>query len=273
MHVSCKKDKNWLEITLKMLQEEGYIIVEGVLDNDMLRRADDGLYNVRDLIFKEIGAERLQRAGEVGVLRLIAKYDPFFLKLLELPEILEIVDNTVTNTAIVHVQNGFILPPLSPNEIRDVSQTRFHMDFTRVLNNYLCSVNALLLIDEFTAENGGTLVVPHSQQMAQRPDNDYLNKNAISVEAPAGSMIVFDSTLWHAAGANKSNKDRKGINQQYTRSYFKQQMDYVRAIGDDVILAQQPRLQQLLGYYTRIPGSLDEYYRPSDQRLYRGGQG
>jgi ectoine hydroxylase-related dioxygenase (phytanoyl-CoA dioxygenase family) len=86
-------------------------------------------------------------------------------------------------------------------------------------------------------------------------------------------MVVFDSTLWHAAGANMSGKDRVAINHQFTRSYIKQQIDYVRALGDKLILAQKPRTQQLLGWYTRVVTSLDEYYRPEAERLYRRGQG
>ena len=49
--------------------------------------------------------------------------------------------------------------------------------------------------------------------------------------------------------------------------------DYVRALGDEIVLAQQPRTQQLLGWYTRVVTSLDEYYRPASERLYRSGQG
>lgn len=269
----CKNDANWLEVTLEALKREGYIIVEGVLDDDLLAQTSEALYKVQQKIHQEVGLERLQRAGEVGIMRLLPKYEPIFLELLKIPEVLAIVDNTVSNTAIMHVQNGFILPPLAEGEARDIFQTRFHMDFNRVLNGFMCSVNTLFMIDEFTAENGGTLIVPCTHQMMERPSNDYLKENAISAEGPAGSMIVFDSTLWHAAGPNLSNKDRKGINLQFTRSYFKQQMDYVRALGDEVILSQPDRVQQILGYYTRVPTSLDEFYRPADQRLYRGGQG
>src|ERR687890_978256 len=69
---------------------------------------------------------------------------------------------------------------------------------------------------------------------------------------PAGSMIVFDSTLWHAAGINVSGADRLAVNQQFTRSFIKPQIDYVRALGDEAILRQRPRTQQLLGWYTRV---------------------
>jgi ectoine hydroxylase-related dioxygenase (phytanoyl-CoA dioxygenase family) len=53
----------------------------------------------------------------------------------------------------------------------------------------------------------------------------------------------------------------------------KQQIDYVRALGDPAIQALPARSQQLLGYYTRVVTSLDEYYRTGDERLYRAGQG
>ena len=70
-----------------------------------------------------------------------------------------------------------------------------------------------------------------------------------------------------------SGRDRMAINQQFTRSYVKQQVDYVRALGDETVRAQQDRTQQLLGWYTRVVTSLDEFYVPSEQRLYRSGQG
>ncbi|HYL18353.1 MAG TPA: phytanoyl-CoA dioxygenase family protein, partial [Burkholderiales bacterium] len=89
----------------------------------------------------------------------------------------------------------------------------------------------------------------------------------------AGSMIVFDSTLWHAAGQNVSGADRLAINHQFTRSFIKQQIDYVRAMDEVQLLALPARSQQLLGYYTRVVTSLDEYYRPEAERLYRKGQG
>ena len=131
----------------------------------------------------------------------------------------------------------------------------------------------MLTLDDFTAENGGTLVVAGTHQRPERPEELYLEAAAVPVECPAGSMIVFDSTLWHAAGPNRSDRDRLAINHQFTRSFFKQQIDYARALGDELVLAQPPRIQQVLGWYTRVVSSLDDYYRPADERLYRSGQG
>ncbi|HEX6390562.1 MAG TPA: phytanoyl-CoA dioxygenase family protein, partial [Solirubrobacteraceae bacterium] len=147
-------------------------------------------------------------------------------------------------------------------------QTRLHRDFPRYLNGHVASVNTFLAIDAFTADNGATLFVPGSHQQEAQP-----TREPVPALCPAGSMIVFDSTLWHAAGANVCGRDRLAINQQFTHSFIKQQIDYVRALGDAVVLRQSPRTQQLLGWYTRVVTSLDEYYRAPDERLYRAGQG
>jgi len=231
------------------------------------------MYRAQEKILSDVGKERLDRAGEVGVLRLMMKYDRHFFKFLEIPELLEIIDNTVSNTAIMHLQNGFILPSSTGEHTPQVFQNRFHQDFPRVLNGFVASINMMFAIDEFSRGTGATHVVPKTHQRVPRPDEDYLSKNAVAVECPAGSMVVFDSTLWHAAGDNTSGKDRLAVNHQFTRSYFKQQIDYVRALGEIVVLSQPPRTQQLLGWYTRVVTSLDEYYRSESDRLYRKDQG
>ena len=255
-----------------MLDTQGYAVVEGVMDTALCARVRTAMYEVQAKISADIGADRLQRAGEVGVLRLMARFDSVFFQLLVLPEVLAIVDATVSPTAILHLQNGFILPP-SRGEPEDVFQRRFHQDFPRDLSGYRASVNVLLAIDEFRADNGATLVVPGSQLRGTGPLPEVAKMTAHPATCPAGSMVIFDSTLWHAAGPNVSDADRLAVNHQFTRSWIKPQIDYVRALGDQIVRMQPPRTQQLLGWYTRVVTSLDDYYQPVDQRLYRAGQG
>jgi ectoine hydroxylase-related dioxygenase (phytanoyl-CoA dioxygenase family) len=231
------------------------------------------MYGVQERILTEIGEDRLSMAGELGVLRLMMRYDPHFFTFLEIPEVLNVVDGVLSNTAILHLQNGFILPSFPPVSTPTVFQNEFHQDFPRVLSGYIASVNIMFAIDPFTEDNGATLVAPGTHQRMEVPDRAYLARNAVPVECAAGAMLIFDSTLWHAAGRNTSGKDRLAINHQFTRSFFKQQIDYVRALGDDVIQGQPTRTQQLLGWYSRVVTSLDEYYQPPDKRLYRKGQG
>lgn len=273
MRTHCAHDEDWLPATLAAVHHQGYAVVEGVLSDVEIEETGAALYRAQAAIKEELGEARLKAAGELGVLRLMMRYEPYFFKFLEIPALLAVVDATVSETAILHLQNGFILPSYEDGAAPQVFQNRFHQDFPRVLNGYMASINTLFAISDFTAGNGGTLVVPGTHQRTNAPSADYMHRAAVAVECPAGSMIVFDSTLWHAAGMNVSGQDRLGINHQFTRSYIKQQIDYVRALGEATVTRLPARSQQLLGYYTRVVTSLDEYYRPADQRLYRAGQG
>jgi ectoine hydroxylase-related dioxygenase (phytanoyl-CoA dioxygenase family) len=272
--LNCKTEPAWKAHAIEAVRNEGFCVVEDVLDDGFLAATRSAMYGVQAGIRRDVGEERMRRAGELGVLRLMLKYDAHFLRFLEIPEVLEIVDATVSDTAILHLQNGFILPSFEAGDgTPQVFQNTFHRDFPRHLNGYMASINVFFAIDPFRAENGATWVVPGSQHRAEVPTAGYCKAHGIPATCRAGSMIVFDSTLWHAAGENTSGQDRLAINHQFTRSFIKQQIDYVRAIGEASIADLAPRTQQLLGYYTRVVTSLDEYYRPEAGRLYRRGQG
>jgi ectoine hydroxylase-related dioxygenase (phytanoyl-CoA dioxygenase family) len=266
-------DVKWIDRAVQDLDQLGYAVVEGVLAGMFLQQTRDAMYRVQGAIRDEVGEARLSRAGELGVLRLMLRFDDHFFRFLEIPELVAVVDRVLSPTAILHLQNGFILPSHAEGEKPAVFQTRYHQDFPRVLNGYLASLNVFFAIDAFTATNGATWVVPGTQQRIEPPSPEEISTRAHPVECPAGSMILFDSTLWHAAGANTSGRDRLAINHQFTRSFIKQQIDYVRALGEDVVTSQAPRTQQLLGWYTRVVTSLEEYYQPEERRLYRRGQG
>ena len=257
---------------LEAIRLVGYAVIPSVLDEDLIAKIASSMHGAHARIIAEVGHERLERAGEMGVLRAMMGYDATFFRLLEQPEILALVDATVGEQAILHLQNGFILPSHTEATPR-VFQNVFHRDFPRYLNGYVASINVMLAIDPFTADNGATLVVPGSHQQPAQPDTAYMERSAIPVTCTAGSLVAFDSTLWHAAGRNTSGAERLAINHQFTRSWIKQQVDYVRALGDEIVLGLPPRTQQILGWYTRVVTSLDEYYQPQERRLYRSGQG
>jgi ectoine hydroxylase-related dioxygenase (phytanoyl-CoA dioxygenase family) len=263
----------WFGDAMHSIRCDGYAIVEDVLPRAWLERTREAMYRVHECILADVGAQRLERAGELGVLRLMLRYDGHFYSLLELEEVLAVVDASLSSTAILHLQNGLILPPCGERRAGERFQTTFQRDFPRYLGGYVASLNTLIAIDDFTTTNGATLLVPGSHQRSLAPDHEEMEATAVPAVCPAGSMIAFDSTLWHAAGVNRSGRDRLAINQQFTRSFIQPQVDYVRALGDEIVLRREPRTQQLLGWYTQAVTSLDEFYRSAGERLYRGGQG
>lgn len=132
---------------------------------------------------------------------------------------------------------------------------------------------ALVLLDDFTVDNGATLFLPGSQNAAEKPDESVFEHNARKALGSAGSIYLFDSRIWHAAGINRTAQPRRCLTITFTRSYFKPQFDYCRVLGDDFCRSQSPAVQQLLGWYARTPSTLHEWYQPEGQRFYRKNQG
>jgi len=83
------------------------------------------------------------------------------------------------------------------------------------------------------------------------PSDAYIAANRVVASAPAGSAIVFDTMLFHRAGANSSANIRRAVNHLYTTPILKQQYDFPRALGDDANF--DPAIARLLGYSSQVP--------------------
>ena len=85
-------------------------------------------------------------------------------------------------------------------------------------------------------------------------------------------VIIFDSNVWHSSALNTTQSSRKAIPITISRSFMKQLLDYPRAIGYDKMDNFNDDLQQFLGYHSRVPASLNEWYQPQSNRFYKQNQ-
>ena len=128
------------------------------------------------------------------------------------------------------------------------------------------------MIDDFTLENGGTYLLPYSHLEESKPTDEEFFNNAIQVVGKKGDMVVFNANVWHSSAPNKTQNGRRAIPITVSKSFMKQLLDYPRAIGYDRIDDFTYELQQLLGYHSRMPASLNEWYQPEDKRFYKKDQ-
>ena len=282
MVVINSNDKDLLKKCNKSIRQTGFCLVTDVIDDKNCTLGIQALKHSYQKVINLIGTERPERFAEVGIIRAPMSFEYFFT-LLENEKIKKMSELFVAETSILHLQNGFIFPPHnlkseseSESESKSVSsnpQYNFHKDFPRYMNGYVASINVLVTFTDITNKDEIFYVVPNTHHSKNEISQEYCNKNKISITAKAGSILVFDSTLLHCGGPNRSADNWYGVNHQFTRSFIKQQIDYTRLLGKELILQQKPRIQQMLGYYTRVITSLDEYYQPTEKRLYRAKQG
>jgi ectoine hydroxylase-related dioxygenase (phytanoyl-CoA dioxygenase family) len=97
------------------------------------------------------------------------------------------------------------LDPGAPTE-------RLHVDVKHRANGWPL-VGCILMVDPFDAENGATRFVPGSHLQPSGPGEVMSNpqdahEDEVFACGPAGSIIIFDASVWHGHGANRSAAPR-----------------------------------------------------------------
>lgn len=149
-----------------------------------------------------------------------------------------------------------------------------HRDI-RTFYNIPMMMNMLVMLDDFTLENGATWFLTGSNQKDEKPAEDHFYRYAERAIGKAGDIILFDSLVWHAAGKNTTEKVRRALTLTFSRPFMKQQLDYPRLIGYDRYETGEfgEEMSQVIGFNARVPVNLNEWYQPPAKRYYKPGQG
>jgi ectoine hydroxylase-related dioxygenase (phytanoyl-CoA dioxygenase family) len=134
-------------------------------------------------------------------------------------------------------------------------------------------MNAFVPLSGTSEENGGIELLPESQWINDCPSESHFRSNCVIPTMSAGSLLLFYSRLWHSGGLNSTNQTRHALTMNFCRSFMRQRFDYPRMIPSDYLPQLDNTQRQLLGFNVRVPTSLDEYYLPESDRLYKPHQG
>lgn len=118
-------------------------------------------------------------------------------------------------------------------------------------------LTALWLLDDFTADNGATVVIPGSHRWGRRPPSR--DDQGLPVVMPAGSCVFFVGTLWHGGGANTTDRDRLAVTAQYCEPWLRPMEAFGLSISHDVARAVSEDIRRMLGYSIHPPfvGAVD----------------
>lgn len=128
-------------------------------------------------------------------------------------------------------------------------------------------IDCMWALDDFTEENGATLVVPNSQHIArtnfvQLEDDaaqQFLGaqRPVIPAVMPKGSVCLFTGNTLHAGGHNRSNETRKGMLVSYQLGWLRpEHRFYAHKELYEQVGSLTPGLQSLLGFGGGTLGSV-----------------
>jgi ectoine hydroxylase-related dioxygenase (phytanoyl-CoA dioxygenase family) len=251
------------ELAMEEFRINGFTVVETGLSSQELsyaRSSLDGIYHEQEQSF---GRDRMKAIKELDVVRCPFVYDDFFLRRVVMnPAVNAFMRFQLGDYYILHLQNGIINRP-----DRGHHQSSWHRDLP--YQNYVVSrpiaIGVLFCIDPFSAENGGTVVLPHSHRVEDAPSEEFMTKHQVQLSAASGKAIVFNAMLLHRAGVNTSRQARRAVNNVFTVPIIRQQIDLPRLLQGKY--ADDPGLRKLLGYESQSQGSVNEYRASRLERI------
>lgn len=196
---------------------------------------------------------------------------PNLLKILENKEMHQVLSQLLGDTCILHAYQSSSMPPHSTNY-----SNRIHTDCPRFISGYITNVGVIFPLTDFTLENGASSFLPKSHLTLIEPSKDDYEKNSVRTPCAAGDMLVFNARTWHRGEVNHTDTPRHALTINICRSFMRQRFDFPRLVEKtkpEILTKLGPVGKRFLGYDVRMPTSLDEFYVPTDKRLYKPNQG
>jgi ectoine hydroxylase-related dioxygenase (phytanoyl-CoA dioxygenase family) len=235
------------------LDENGYLNLGQLLSNDQVKKINDRIYELMNTEGDKAGSELLdspyirhpKEAGADRLADLVNKgevFDVFYTH----PRVLAAIARVLGQSIKLSSLNYRAAKP-------GMGLQKLHVDWHEAVSPGQYTVcNSIWLLDDFSRENGATRIVPGSHHSGVLPQNVLSNPEAphadeVIIEAPAGSVFIFNSHAWHGGTTNHTNKNRRSIHSYFCRSDQPQQVDQSRYIKKETLDRLSPAAVRILG--------------------------
>jgi len=144
----------------------------------------------------------------------------------------------------VHLTQVIAIGPGEPAQ--PIHRDQWAFDFFPFPSGYEVQCNTIWAMNDFTEANGATRLVPGSNRFADRLE--LAQEGSEPAVMPAGSVLFYTGSLYHGAGANRSNEVRFGVNLTYALSWLRQEENQYLAVPPEIARTLPEPLLRLMGY-------------------------
>ena len=220
----------------QQLDEHGYLVLENFMGERLLgelRRRISELYNEEG---DGAGSEFRTEEHAHRLANLVDKGEAFH-RAIALPGLLEYVRHVLGHEIKLSSLNARSADPGN-----DVGQP-LHVDMAAIPDEkgyWVC--NTVWMLDDFTAENGATRMVPGTHKSGVKPQDVLADPMAshpdeVLLIGKAGSVAVMNAHMWHAGTANRTSSPRLAMHAFYCRR-DKPQQQYQKQLLRPEVQAQ-----------------------------------
>jgi ectoine hydroxylase-related dioxygenase (phytanoyl-CoA dioxygenase family) len=226
------------------IETDGFTIIPDVV-------SIEDLQNLRESLSSTMDDQETPRGGNVFLgtesrrLFNLLSFGVPFDKVPLINPLLDTAEQLLGRDLLLSSLTGFVTyPGQTPQPIHaddaGIPLTRPHMPLAIV---------GILALTDFTKDNGGTRVVPRSHVINRRPTADD-DVDTTTIEMSAGSLLVYNGSIWHGGSANNSDSVRMGIICNFCAGWIRQEENLMLGLSRDLVAQFDPRLRKLVGYNT-----------------------
>jgi ectoine hydroxylase-related dioxygenase (phytanoyl-CoA dioxygenase family) len=237
--------ENDFELRVEQIKMRGFTVFENSYSEEELssiREKMDAIYKTQ---VEEVGGDEqlLYDIGDGGIARQLLAYDEYFLKMATNKNVLTMVQKFLGDYFVLYQQNANFHQPN-----RAHTTTPWHRDLTfwHYTSSRPLAMTALHIIDDYTEESGGLFVLEGTQKHEKFPSDDYVEDNKRYFTPKAGTIIVFDSMMWHSPAMNRSENVKRSLAHFYTMHLIRQEISLPKLL--DGKWSDDEFLRRFLGY-------------------------
>ena len=221
---------------------DGYTIVEDAIELELIDALAEDLLRLEGALGVTSARNIFEGLKTVRIYNLLAR-GPLYQRIPVHPAVLPIVEQVLDRGCLVSSLSSIAIGPgEAPQPLHADDQViplpRPHVPII---------VNSMWAITDFTDDNGATRILPGSH-LRDAPPLLGTAYPTIPAAMKRGSVMIYDGSLWHGGGANRTDARRVGVAMNYCAGYIRQQENQQLGIPREIARGFAPRLRELVGY-------------------------
>jgi len=243
------------------LLRDGGVIVADQVSNDVIDRILKDLRGPFDEQGHEFkndfnGYRTLRLGGILGLSRASAD-------LIAHPRVMEVADAVLKRHCSNYRIGSTTAIEVHPGEDSQV----LHRDdgfYPMRLPDVEFQISAMWALDDFSAENGATRIVPGSHDLR---GIDSVEENDVEQAVmPRGSVLFYLGSTLHGGGANTTGAPRAGLITTYSLGWLRQEENQYLTVPREIADSYPDHIRRLMGYQAHgrylgvYPGDPDGYW-------------
>ena len=245
------------------VRRDGYTIVEDAIEPALVDALNETLLRLERELDAKPAMNGFEGHRTVRIYNLLAHGD-VFAQIPTHASVLPIVEGVLDSGCLISSLSSIAI---GPGEIaQPIHADDMVIPLDKPHRSIVC--NSMWALTDFTEANGATRLVAGSHL---KPNPQYGGAyETVPAEMPKGGVLIWDGSLWHGGGANRTDQRRTGVAMNYCAGFIRQQENQQLGLPAELVRGFAPRLQELVGYgvYQGLIGHIDKH---SPAQLLNGG--